>query len=154
MKSVITELWYGNINPQEDGIFDQPEFKELLDYTVRHYNGLVETLTDKQKEVFDKLMDNWIEFEGLAEAAVFEYDSSSVQKCCLKCTPNNSILNIDIIPNLRYNASVCEEQERNTKMPVYDQFLESLLPGNYALTKSMELTKVSDFGTLRYRKSF
>lgn len=39
-------------------------------------------------------------------------------------------------------------------MPIYNDFLESLLPGNYALTKSMELTKVQDAGTLWYTKKF
>lgn len=39
-------------------------------------------------------------------------------------------------------------------MPIYEEFLQSLLPGNYALTKSMELTKVQDAGTLWYTKKF
>ncbi len=39
-------------------------------------------------------------------------------------------------------------------MSMYDDFLQSLLPGNYALTKSMELTKVQDSGTLWYTKKF
>ena len=39
-------------------------------------------------------------------------------------------------------------------MALYDDFYESLLPGNYALTKSMELTKVSNSGTLWYTKKF
>lgn len=39
-------------------------------------------------------------------------------------------------------------------MALYDDFYDSLLPGNYALTKSMELTKVSDSGTLWYTKKF
>lgn len=39
-------------------------------------------------------------------------------------------------------------------MALYDDFYNSLLPGNYALTKSMELTKVSDSGTLWYTKKF
>ena len=39
-------------------------------------------------------------------------------------------------------------------MPLYDNFRNSLLPGNYALTKSMELTKVQDSGTLWYMKKF
>ena len=39
-------------------------------------------------------------------------------------------------------------------MALYDDFYESLLPGNYALTKSMEITKVSDSGTLWYTKKF
>ncbi len=73
MKSVITELWYGNIIPQEDGIFNKPEFKELLDYVARHRGDLEETLTDKQKELLDKMMDNRNEFDSLAEARAFEY---------------------------------------------------------------------------------
>lgn len=39
-------------------------------------------------------------------------------------------------------------------MSIYAEFLQSLLPGNYALTKSMELTKVQDSGTLWYTKKF
>ncbi|MDE5715582.1 MAG: HNH endonuclease [Anaeroplasmataceae bacterium] len=37
---------------------------------------------------------------------------------------------------------------------MYDKFFENLLPGNYALTKSMELTKVSTSGSLWYTKKF
>lgn len=36
----------------------------------------------------------------------------------------------------------------------YDSFYSSILPGNYALTKSMELTKVTTSGTLWYTKKF
>lgn len=39
-------------------------------------------------------------------------------------------------------------------MLTYRDFLNTVLPGNYALTKSMELTKVSDSGTLWYTKKF
>lgn len=39
-------------------------------------------------------------------------------------------------------------------MSIYQEFTDALLPGNYALTKSMELTKVSDSGTLWYTKKF
>ena len=38
-----------------------------------HQVDLNETLTDKQKEVLEKLMENRIEFDSLAEAAIFEY---------------------------------------------------------------------------------
>ena len=73
MTSIIKELWYGNICSQEDDILDNPEFKELLCYMARHEADLKETLTDKQKDVLDRLMDNRIEFDSLAEAAIFEY---------------------------------------------------------------------------------
>lgn len=39
-------------------------------------------------------------------------------------------------------------------MNKYENFINSILPGNYALTKSMELTKVQSSGTLWYTKKF
>lgn len=39
-------------------------------------------------------------------------------------------------------------------MATYNQFYSTVLPGNYALTKSMELTKVQSSGTLWYTKKF
>lgn len=39
-------------------------------------------------------------------------------------------------------------------MPIVDKFIDGLLPGNYALTKSMELTKIKSSGTLWYTKKF
>lgn len=73
MTDMIKELWYGNIVPQEDGIFNKPEFKELLGNVARHHEELARSLTDKQKELLDKMMDNWNEYDSLAEAAVFTY---------------------------------------------------------------------------------
>ncbi len=73
MTDMIKELWYGNIVPQEDGIFNKPELRELLGYVTRHRGELEESLTDKQKELLDKMMDNRNEYDSLAEAAVFAY---------------------------------------------------------------------------------
>lgn len=39
-------------------------------------------------------------------------------------------------------------------MTTYNQFSSAILPGNYALTKSMELTKIHSSGTLWYTKKF
>lgn len=39
-------------------------------------------------------------------------------------------------------------------MDIYDQFIDSLVPGNYAITKSMEISKVQESGTLWYMKKF
>ncbi|MDA3042635.1 MULTISPECIES: HNH endonuclease [unclassified Campylobacter] len=39
-------------------------------------------------------------------------------------------------------------------MSFYREFIKCLLPGNYALTKSMELTKIQSSGTLWYTKKF
>ena len=73
MKSIINELWHGNIVPQEDSRNNTNEMKELLSYMARHNENLEKTLTDEQKEIFQKFHDCWDEYVTLSEAAIFEY---------------------------------------------------------------------------------
>ena len=40
MKSIINELWHGNIIPQEDSRTNSKEMKELLGYMSRHHEDL------------------------------------------------------------------------------------------------------------------
>ena len=54
MKSIINELWHGNIIPQEDSRTNSKEMKELLGYVSRHHEDLEKTFTDEQKEIFEK----------------------------------------------------------------------------------------------------
>ena len=73
MKSMIKELWHGNINPQEDSRNNSPEMKELMEYMARHHDDLLKSMTDEPKEIFEKFEDCWDEYVSLAEAAIFEY---------------------------------------------------------------------------------
>ena len=73
MKSIINELWHRNINPQEDSRNNSPEMKELMEYMARHHDDLLKTLTDEQKEIFEKFEDCWGEYASCAEEAIFEY---------------------------------------------------------------------------------
>ena len=73
MKSIINELWHGNIIPQEDSRTNSKEMKELLGYMARHHEDLEKTFTDEQKETFEKFHDCWSEYISLTEAATFEY---------------------------------------------------------------------------------
>ena len=73
MKNIINELWHGNINPQEDSRNNSPEMKELMEYMARHREDLLETMTDEQKEIFEKFEDCWGEYATYAEEAIFEY---------------------------------------------------------------------------------
>ena len=47
--------------------------KQLLKYISRHNDDLLKTMTDEQKEIFEKFHDCWDEYVSLAEAAIFEY---------------------------------------------------------------------------------
>ena len=73
MKSIINELWHGNIVPQEDSQTNSPQMKELLNYMARHHEDLEKSFTDEQKEIFEKFHDCWSEYMSLAEEAIFEY---------------------------------------------------------------------------------
>ena len=73
MKSVINELWLGNINPQNDSRNNSKEMKELMEYMARHHEKLNQMMSDEQKETFKKFDDCWSEYMSLAEAAIFEY---------------------------------------------------------------------------------
>ena len=71
--SIIKELWHGNIVPQDDSRNNSHEMKELMEYMARHRDDLLKSMTDEQKEIFEKFDDCWSEYMSLAEAAIFEY---------------------------------------------------------------------------------
>ena len=73
MKSIINELWHGNIIPHEDSRTNSKEMKELLGYMSRHHADLEKSFSDEQKEIFEKFQDCWSEYMSLGEAAIFEY---------------------------------------------------------------------------------
>ena len=73
MKSIINELWHGNIIPQEDSRTNSKEIKELISYIARHDEDLGNLSTEEQKAIFEKYQDCWNEYVSLAEAAIFEY---------------------------------------------------------------------------------
>ena len=73
MKSMIKELWHGNIIPGEDSRNNSKEMKELLGYMARHHEDLERTFTDEQKEIFEKFEDCWGEYASYAEEAIFTY---------------------------------------------------------------------------------
>ena len=73
MRSVINELWHGNICPQNDSRNNSPEMKELMGYMSRHHDDLLKTMTDEQREIFEKFDDCWSEYSSYAEEAIFEY---------------------------------------------------------------------------------
>ena len=52
--NIIKELWHRNIIPGEDSRTNSKEMKEMLGYMSRHHEDLEKTLTDEQKEIFEK----------------------------------------------------------------------------------------------------
>lgn len=73
VKSIINEIWRGNIVPQEDSRINSKEMKELLGFMARHHETLEKSFSNEQKEIFEKFHDCWNEYMSLAESAVFSY---------------------------------------------------------------------------------
>ena len=71
--NVLNELWHGNICPQTDSRKNSLEMKELMEYMVRHHDDLLKTMTNEQKEIFEKFDDCWSEYTSYAEEAIFTY---------------------------------------------------------------------------------
>ena len=73
MKSILEELWYGNICPETDSRTTTSEMKQLMKYMARHHDSLMETMTDEQKDIFERFDDCWGEYASLAEKSIFIY---------------------------------------------------------------------------------
>ena len=73
MGKIISELWHGNIVPQDDSRTNSKEMKELIGYIARHNEDLTKLLNDEQNEIYEKYQECWNEYVSLAEAAIFEY---------------------------------------------------------------------------------
>ena len=73
MRSILEELFYGNVCPNTDCRSKDKETKELIVYIADHHSALNETLTDKQKELFEKFNDCYDELTDINEREIFVY---------------------------------------------------------------------------------
>ena len=89
MRSIINDLWHGNIVPQEDSRNNTKEMKELISYIARHDEDLYKLLTEEQKAIFEKYQDCWNEYVSLAEAAIFEYAFKLGMTIAIETLTNN-----------------------------------------------------------------
>ena len=73
MRSILEELFYGNVCPNTDCRSQEKEAKELIGYLANHHSALMEELTEKQKEVFEKFDDCYSELTDINERELFVY---------------------------------------------------------------------------------
>ena len=57
MRSIIEELYYGNISPTDRDIVRGGAYSHILQLLTRNEDALMETLTQAQQETFEKLKD-------------------------------------------------------------------------------------------------
>jgi hypothetical protein len=73
MRSILEELFYGNICPNTDCRSNDKEVKELMGYIADHHDNLNKTLSDKQKELLEKFDDCYNELTDINERELFIY---------------------------------------------------------------------------------
>ena len=71
MRSILEELFYGNVCPNTDCRNQDPATKELLGYLSEHHSTLMGEITDKQKEVLEKFDDCYSEITDIHEREIF-----------------------------------------------------------------------------------
>jgi len=69
---ILEELWYGNIEPTEFGILPSHEYRELRRLVDRNETDLRATMTDAQKELFNRYLESVLEYQTLSELMLFQ----------------------------------------------------------------------------------
>ena len=73
MRSILEELFYGNICPNTDCRIQDKEIKQLMEYIADHHDNLLSTLNDQQKEILEKFDDCYNELTDINEREIFAY---------------------------------------------------------------------------------
>ena len=73
MRSVLEELFYGNICPNTDCRSHDKETKQLMGYIADHHDKLLSTLNDPQKAILEKFDDCYNELTDINEREIFSY---------------------------------------------------------------------------------
>ena len=73
MKSILEELFYGNVCPNTDCRSKDKETKELMGYIADHHDALSKELSDKQKKILEKFDDCYDELTDINEREIFVY---------------------------------------------------------------------------------
>ena len=73
MKSILEELWQGNICPNMICRETTKDEKTLVGYIAKHRESLQSTLAEQQKEILEKLDDCCAELTDINEREIFVY---------------------------------------------------------------------------------
>ena len=69
---ILEEFWYGNIEPTEYDTSSNKEYKKLVELIFRNEEKLKATMTDEQKELFEKYMDCVQEYQTITDCLIFQ----------------------------------------------------------------------------------
>ena len=88
MRSILEEMWYGNLNPQEQSIEGRKETQRLLSLIGRNRDELCSTLTESQKLTLEKYDDCINEMNSIIERDIFIHAFSLGGKIMLEMLTN------------------------------------------------------------------
>ena len=69
---ILEEFWYGNIEPTEYDASSCKEYTKLLELICRNEEKLQATMTDEQKELFEKYTDCVREYQMTTDCLIFQ----------------------------------------------------------------------------------
>ena len=69
---VLEEFWYGNIEPTEYDTSSHKEYKKLVELSFLNEEKLKATMTDEQKELFEKYTDCVRENQVITDCLIFQ----------------------------------------------------------------------------------
>ena len=69
---ILEEFWYGNIEPTEYDTSSNKEYKKLVELIFRNEENLKATMTDEQKELFEKYTDCVREHQTITDCLIFQ----------------------------------------------------------------------------------
>ena len=73
MKSILEELWYGNVCPDTQCHQSSREKEKLKKHIAEHHDKLYATLSDEQKAIWTKFDDCHTELSDINEREIFVY---------------------------------------------------------------------------------
>mgnify|MGYP000946714140 CR=1 FL=1 len=69
---ILEEFWYGNIEPSEYEGTGTRDYKEALQLVCRNEEKLRSTMTDEQKDWFDRYLESVRELQCMTECLIFQ----------------------------------------------------------------------------------
>ena len=87
--SLLEEFWYGNIEPMEYDTSSCKEYKKLLELICRNEEKLRATMTDEQKELFEKYTDCVREYQTIADFLLFQNSFKSGARMIVEIMRDN-----------------------------------------------------------------
>ena len=69
--TILEDLWYGNVRPTERSIVRGGKLDNLMKLICKNEDDLIDGLTEKQKESFDKFKDCQSEITDYLETEAF-----------------------------------------------------------------------------------